>query len=160
MKGEILVIKMNNNEIEIRVADLEDIFSIYEISTLCFPISWSITSIKGELTSNTHARYVVAVENGIVVGFAGLWIIVDEGHVTNIAVHPDFRRKGIGTLLMDKLMFISKNENLIGLTLEVRKSNLSAQNLYKQFGFIEEGVRKNYYSDNGEDAIIMWNHYI
>ncbi|WP_242966383.1 ribosomal protein S18-alanine N-acetyltransferase [Clostridium sp. BSD9I1] len=160
MKGEILVIKMNNNEIEIRVADLEDIFSIYEISTLCFPISWSITSIKGELTSNTHARYVVAVENDIVVGFAGLWIIVDEGHVTNIAVHPDFRRKGIGTLLMDKLMFISKNENLIGLTLEVRKSNLSAQNLYKQFGFIEEGVRKNYYSDNGEDAIIMWKHYI
>nr|WP_186428955.1 ribosomal protein S18-alanine N-acetyltransferase [Clostridium sp. BSD9I1] len=151
---------MNNNEIEIRVADLEDIFSIYEISTLCFPISWSITSIKGELTSNTHARYVVAVENDIVVGFAGLWIIVDEGHVTNIAVHPDFRRKGIGTLLMDKLMFISKNENLIGLTLEVRKSNLSAQNLYKQFGFIEEGVRKNYYSDNGEDAIIMWKHYI
>lgn len=160
MKGEILVIKMNNNEIEIRVANLEDIFSIYEISTLCFPISWSITSIKGELTSNTHARYVVAVENDIVVGFAGLWIIVDEGHVTNIAVHPDFRRKGIGTLLMDKLMFISKNENLIGLTLEVRKSNLSAQNLYKQFGFIEEGVRKNYYSDNGEDAIIMWKHYI
>ncbi|WP_291547581.1 ribosomal protein S18-alanine N-acetyltransferase [Clostridium sp. HMP27] len=160
MKGEILVIKMNNNEIEIRVADLEDIFSIYEISTLCFPISWSITSIKGELTSNTHARYVVAVENDIVVGFAGLWIIVDEGHVTNIAVHPDFRRKGIGTLLMDKLMFISKNENLIGLTLEVRKSNLSAQNLYKQFGFIEEGVRRNYYSDNGEDAIIMWKHYI
>jgi len=160
MKGEILVIKMNNNEIEIRLADLEDIFSIYEISTLCFPISWSITSIKGELTSNTHARYVVAVENGIVVGFAGLWIIVDEGHVTNIAVHPDFRRKGIGTLLMDKLMFISKNENLIGLTLEVRKSNLSAQNLYNQFGFIEEGVRKNYYSDNGEDAIIMWKHYI
>ncbi|KGK88897.1 30S ribosomal protein S18 [Clostridium sp. HMP27] len=151
---------MNNNEIEIRVADLEDIFSIYEISTLCFPISWSITSIKGELTSNTHARYVVAVENDIVVGFAGLWIIVDEGHVTNIAVHPDFRRKGIGTLLMDKLMFISKNENLIGLTLEVRKSNLSAQNLYKQFGFIEEGVRRNYYSDNGEDAIIMWKHYI
>ncbi|MBE6066571.1 MAG: ribosomal-protein-alanine N-acetyltransferase [Clostridium lundense] len=151
---------MNNNEIEIRLADLEDIFSIYEISTLCFPISWSITSIKGELTSNTHARYVVAVENGIVVGFAGLWIIVDEGHVTNIAVHPDFRRKGIGTLLMDKLMFISKNENLIGLTLEVRKSNLSAQNLYNQFGFIEEGVRKNYYSDNGEDAIIMWKHYI
>nr|WP_204598857.1 ribosomal protein S18-alanine N-acetyltransferase [Clostridium pascui] len=151
---------MNNNGIEIRAANLEDIFSIYEISTLCFPISWSITSIKGELTSNTHARYVVAVENGIVVGFAGLWIIVDEGHVTNIAVHPDFRRKGIGTLLMDKLMFISKNENLIGLTLEVRKSNLSAQNLYKQFGFVEEGVRKNYYSDNGEDAIIMWKHYI
>ncbi|MBM7870319.1 ribosomal-protein-alanine N-acetyltransferase [Clostridium pascui] len=160
MKGELLVIKMNNNGIEIRAANLEDIFSIYEISTLCFPISWSITSIKGELTSNTHARYVVAVENGIVVGFAGLWIIVDEGHVTNIAVHPDFRRKGIGTLLMDKLMFISKNENLIGLTLEVRKSNLSAQNLYKQFGFVEEGVRKNYYSDNGEDAIIMWKHYI
>lgn len=160
MKGEILVIKMNNNGIEIRVANLEDIFSIYEISTLCFPISWSITSIKGELSSNTHARYVVAVENGTVVGFAGLWIIVDEGHVTNVAVHPDFRRKGIGTLLMDKLMFISKNENLIGLTLEVRKSNLSAQNLYKQFGFVEEGVRKNYYSDNGEDAIIMWKHYI
>lgn len=160
MKGEILAIKMNNEGIEIRVANPEDIFSIYEISTICFPISWSITSIKGELTSNTHARYVVAVENGAVVGFAGLWIIVDEGHITNIAVHPDFRRKGIGALLMDKLMLISKNENLIGLTLEVRKSNLSAQNLYKKFGFIEEGVRSNYYSDNGEDALIMWNHYI
>lgn len=160
MKGEILVIKMNNEGIEIRVADPEDIFSIYEISTLCFPISWSITSIKGELTSNTHARYVVAVENGAVVGFAGLWMIVDEGHITNIAVHPDSRRKGIGVLLMDKLMSISKNENLIGITLEVRKSNLSAQGLYKKFGFVEEGVRRNYYSDNGEDAIIMWKHYI
>lgn len=151
---------MNNKGIEIRIAEPDDIFSIYEISTLCFPISWSITSIKGELTSNTHARYVVALENGTVVGFGGLWIIVDEGHITNIAVHPDFRRKGIGVLLMDNLLSISKIENLIGLTLEVRKSNLSAQNLYKKFGFVEEGVRPNYYSDNGEDAIIMWKHYI
>jgi len=160
MKGEILVIKMNNEEIEIRLAEPDDIFSVYDISTLCFPISWSISSIKGELTSNTHARYVVAVQNGNVIGFAGLWIIVDEGHITNIAVHPNFRRKGIGLLLMNSLLTISKHEKLIGLTLEVRKSNLSAQNLYKKLGFVEEGVRKNYYSDNGEDAIIMWKHYI
>lgn len=160
MKGEFLAIKMNNEGIEIRLAEPEDIFSIYEISTLSFPISWSITSIKAELNSNVNSRYVVAVENDTIVGFAGLWVIVDEGHITNIAVHPDFRRKGIGVLLMNNLLSISKDENLIGLTLEVRNSNLSAQNLYKKFGFVVEGVRRNYYSDNGEDALIMWKHYI
>ena len=91
-----------------------------------------------------------------VIGFAGLWTIVDEGHITNIAVHPDYRGKGIGSKLVKSLIDNSKDWYINDLTLEVRYSNKIAQNLYKKYGFIEEGIRKNYYADNKEDAVIMW----
>jgi len=100
--------------------------------------------------------YMVAVKDGLVVGFAGMWIILDEAHITNIAVHPEYRGFGIGTMLMESLISICKIENVIGITLEVRVSNQRAINLYKKFGFVEEGIRKAYYEDNKEDALIMW----
>ena len=85
-----------------------------------------------------------------------MWAIVDEGHITNIAVHPNFREKGVGTILLQSLIDHSKDWGCNSLTLEVRASNDAAKGLYKKFGFLEEGIRKNYYSDNEEDAIIMW----
>ena len=115
---------------------------VYELSEECFAIPWTLDSINNEL-NNPLAKYVIAqdLSTGEVVGFVGVWIIAGEGDITNIAV---------------KLFEVCKTFNCGDITLEVRASNIPAQNLYKKFNFKEEGMRKGYYSDNGEDAIIMW----
>lgn len=128
---------------------------VFHISNVSFHLSWSITSIKNEL-NNGLARYIVAVYNNKVVGYGGAWFIVDEGHITNIAVLPEFRGQQIGSGILESLIEKCKDEGIVAMTLEVRISNISAQMLYKKFGFKEEGIRKKYYEDNGEDAIIMW----
>jgi [ribosomal protein S18]-alanine N-acetyltransferase len=95
-----------------------------------------------------------------IIGFAGLWLMVDEAHVTTIAVHPDYRRRGLGEFLLVSLMDIAYSINAKWVTLEVRVSNSTAQNLYYKYGFREAGVRRRYYSDNQEDALIMWTDEI
>jgi len=85
-----------------------------------------------------------------------MWKVLDEAHITNIAVHPEFRRNNIGYLLLESLIQLARRECVQSMTLEVRKNNIIAQGLYKKYGFKEVGVRKGYYSDNDEDAIIMW----
>lgn len=147
------------NNIEIYFFKENHVDEITTINNLCFPISWSKDSMKKEL-ENKFAKYVVAVKDNVVIGYGGFWIILDEGHITNIAVHPEYRRIGAGQLMLSKLINISKELSLCAMTLEVRKSNIPAQNLYKKFGFIEEGIRKKYYADNNEDAIIMWKRDI
>ena len=102
----------------------------------------------------------MAIENEIVVGYAGMWKIQDEGHITNIAVHPEFRGVHIGKALMSQLINEARSLGVNSMTLEVRKSNIIARNLYESFGFKEAGVRKGYYADNKEDAIVMWNEQI
>lgn len=91
-----------------------------------------------------------------IIGFAGLWLMVDEAHVTTIATHPDYRGRGVGELMLSALIDISYEIGARVVTLEVRVSNLVAQNLYRKYGFREAGIRKRYYSDNHEDALIMW----
>ncbi len=98
----------------------------------------------------------MARENLAVCGYIGMWLIVDEGHITNLAVHPAYRRRGIGRLLLKSLIQAGKRYGLRRLTLEVRRSNLAAQKLYMEFGFTTVGVRSRYYLDNHEDALIMW----
>lgn len=143
--------------ISVEIVPIEDkyIEGILNVSVLSFPITWSKDSFEREL-SNRYARYMVAVKDGVVVGFAGMWIIIDEAHITNIAVHPEYRGFGIGSMLMESLLSICKLERVTAITLEVRVSNERAINLYKKYGFEEEGIRKNYYEDNREDALIMW----
>jgi ribosomal-protein-alanine N-acetyltransferase len=97
-----------------------------------------------------------AHELASIVGFAGLWLMLDEAHVTTIAVHPDYRGRGIGELMMVALIDIAYDIGARHVTLEVRASNQVAQNLYRKYGFREAGVRRRYYSDNNEDALIMW----
>lgn len=143
--------------VTIEPMNMNCINDVLEISNLSFPISWSENSFLCEL-KNPLANYIVAKTNDKVIGFIGTWIIVDEGHITNIAVHPDYRGNGIGDLLINGLIELCKDKNVIAMTLEVRSSNKVAQNLYKKHGFVEEGIRKKYYEDNGEDAILMWNH--
>jgi ribosomal-protein-alanine N-acetyltransferase len=91
-----------------------------------------------------------------IIGFAGLWLMVDEAHVTTIASHPDYRGRGVGELMLSGLIDISYEIGARMVTLEVRVSNFVAQNLYRKYGFREAGIRKRYYSDNHEDALIMW----
>lgn len=130
---------------------------VYELSKECFAIPWTLESINNEL-NNPLAKYVIAqdLSTGEVVGFVGVWIIAGEGDITNIAVSSKYRKLGIASNLLIKLFDVCKTFNCEDITLEVRASNIPAQNLYKKFNFKEEGIRKGYYSDNGEDAIIMW----
>lgn len=95
-----------------------------------------------------------------IIGFAGLWLMVDEAHVTTIAIHPEYRGHGLGELLLVSLIDIAYTIGARWVTLEVRVSNYTAQNLYRKYGFREAGVRHRYYSDNQEDALIMWTDEI
>ena len=146
---------------EIRIYPFSTLYvdSLVSISKLCFHSAWDKESFKNEL-QNGLARYVVAVVDNIAVGFGGMWIIIDEGHITNIGVHPEYRGIGIGDKILSSLISICRDENVCSMTLEVRASNYIAQNLYKKYGFVSEGVRKAYYEDNQEDALIMWNRNI
>ena len=130
---------------------------VYELSEECFAIPWTLDSINNEL-NNPLAKYVIAqdLSTGEVVGFVGVWIIAGEGDITNIAVTPKYRKHGIASNLLIKLFEVCKTFNCEDITLEVRASNIPAQNLYKKLNFKEEGMRKGYYSDNNENAIIMW----
>ncbi|MGL4774496.1 MAG: ribosomal protein S18-alanine N-acetyltransferase [Clostridium sp.] len=128
---------------------------VVKISRESFSISWSEDSFRKEL-SNPLAKYVVGLIDNQVVGFAGVWMIIDEGHITNIAVSPNFRGQKIATKLLAGLIEQAENWGCYAITLEVRKSNIIAQKLYESAGFVNEGIRKGYYEDNKEDAIIMW----
>lgn len=132
-----------------------DIYDILEISSLSFAISWSKDSYLQELR-NPIAKYLVAKINNKVVGFVGTWVVLDESHITNIAVHPNYRNHGIASKLLEGLITHCKSLGCVAFTLEVRDSNKAAQSLYMKHGFKNAGVRKGYYEDNKEDAILMW----
>ena len=138
-------------------ADLEEVLAIEQIA---FSSPWSRESFLYELRENKRAVYLAARETDRVVGYAGMWVIFDEGHITNLAVRPDCRRQGIGGRLLDELTTAAKERGVSRLTLEVRQSNLGAQLLYTQKGFVSSGLRRRYYRDNNEDAVIMWKSEI
>lgn len=144
---------------QIELMNKSHVDGIIEIENESFAIPWSRASVEKEL-SNNLAIYVVAMEDDKVVGYGGMWHIVNEGHITNIAVHKDYRRKGIGNAIINKLSEIAVDKEMIGLTLEVRKSNTPALELYQKNGFKLEGIRPEYYEDNKEDAYIMWKYFI
>lgn len=143
-------------EIRFRLATFEDVDAILEVETASFTVPWSRQAFCGELDDNAYARYILAELDGKVIGYAGVWIIFDEGHVTNIAIHPDYRGYHYGEQIVRHLIELVRNCGAVKMTLEVRASNLIAQSLYKKLGFKAQGRRKGYYSDNKEDAIIMW----
>ena len=147
-------------DIEIVGMELEHVDEVMIVENLSFSIPWSKEAFIQEVTANKFAVYVVALINGSVVGYAGMWKVCDEGHITNVAVHPEFRKSGIGSKLIEGLIEAAIEEGVKSLTLEVRKGNLPAQALYKKYGFESAGIRKGYYADNGEDAIIMWKHNV
>ena len=147
------------NGIEFRERRAEDVGRVHELEKICFRTPWSYNSLMSELT-NDVAYYAVAVSDGIVVGYAGSWIMFDEAHITNIAVDPDYRCRGIAYAMILHLMKIALQKGAERMTLEVRESNLRAQRLYASLGFAYAGMRKHYYSDTGENALILWNDCI
>lgn len=140
----------------IRLMSVEDLDDIMEVETESFTIPWSRDAFFNEIETNHFATYIVIEDKGKVIGYCGVWIIVDEAHITNIAVLPSYRGQGLGDRLMESMIEIAKEMGAVTMTLEVRVSNTPAQTLYKKFGFAEGGIRKNYYSDNQEDALVMW----
>lgn len=140
----------------IRRMTVEDVDAVHAIEAATFAIPWSRQSFYEEMTRNACARYLVAVlPDGEIIGFAGVWVVMDEGHITNIAVRQDYRGMGIGRALTAALIQYAANLGVVYMTLEVRRGNEIAQRVYLGQGFIQVGVRKKYYEDNGEDALLM-----
>lgn len=140
----------------IRRMTIEDVPQVHAIEHNTFATPWSRDSFEKEAV-NPCARYLVAVLEDKVIGFAGVWLVLDEGHVTNIAIDEAYRGNGYGRALTEALMQYAANLGIAYVTLEVRRSNERAQNLYKSLGFVSVGVRKRYYEDNQEDAFLMVN---
>ncbi|MGB9803150.1 ribosomal protein S18-alanine N-acetyltransferase [Desulfofundulus sp.] len=132
---------------------LDEVLAIEQAS---FPTPWSRYAFTYELMHNEFAVYIVVLAGEKVVGYAGMWLVLDEAHVTNVAVHPDYRRRRIGRKLMQELMRRAVMLGARRMTLEVRTSNHVARRLYTSLGFVERGRRRGYYTDTNEDAVIMW----
>src|SRR5689334_19916462 len=134
---------------------LEDVADVHRIEAASFPTPWPDYAFRQELQTNRLAHYVVAKSGDETVGYAGLWLMVDEAHITTFAVLPEWRRRGVGAHLMLAMMHLADSLNARIVTLEVRLSNHPARALYGKFGFKPVGIRPRYYSDNNEDALIM-----
>jgi [ribosomal protein S18]-alanine N-acetyltransferase len=132
--------------------------SVLRIEAQVYPRPWSLSLFMSELALRSTRAYYVARVEGMVVGYAGLMITADDGHVTTIAVDPAWHRHKIATRLMLVLAGEAIRRGATGLTLEVRVGNNGAQALYRQFGFHPAGIRRNYYVETNEDALVMWAH--
>ena len=137
----------------------EHIDGVVTLEEATFSIPWTRADFEREVRENTMAIYYVALMDGRVVGYAGMWHVVTEGHITNVGVLEEVRCEGIGSMLMEELIEKALEKEMTGITLEVRMGNRPAQALYHKYGFKAEGIRKNYYPDTKEDAIIMWKYF-
>ena len=142
------------SDLTIRRMTLEDAQAVWAIENATFPTPWSLRDFEHEMRENPCARYLVAVKDGRIIGFAGIHIILDEGHITNIAVTEVERGHGYGKALTQALLQYASNLGVQYVTLEVRENNEPAKTLYKALGFFKVGVRKKYY-ENQTDAHIM-----
>jgi ribosomal-protein-alanine N-acetyltransferase len=136
---------------------LPDLARVREIEIEAFPVPWPKDAYRAEIEDNQVADYIVARDDDGVVGFAGMWVVFDEAHVTTVAVDRRRRGLGIGHRLLLALIDRAVTRGARWMTLEVRQSNAVALALYRKFGFREVALRKRYYSDNGEDAAVMWS---
>ncbi|MFN0144894.1 MAG: ribosomal protein S18-alanine N-acetyltransferase [Dehalococcoidia bacterium] len=147
--------------LRIRRVTIADIPAVEQVERAAFGAGWPAAAFERELTANTMARYLllerVEAERGpaALIGFGGLWLMVDQAHIVTVAVDPQEQRQGYGSLLVHALVVLARESGMDEATLEVRESNGAARGLYRGYGFHEVGARKRYYSDNGEDAVIM-----
>jgi ribosomal-protein-alanine N-acetyltransferase len=143
----------------IRTMSIADLKAVLEIDRLSFPLPWSERTYRYEINENPSSyMYVVEVQEGLkpkVVGYVGFWFIVDEAHISTLAVHPDYRGHGMGELLLQTAVNHAERLRAKIVTLEVRISNQTAINLYRKFVFKVVGCRPRYYRDNNEDALLM-----
>ena len=139
----------------VRVATPADADAILALERASFSIPWSEESIRSDLAENAAARYWVAEEDGRVVGYVGLWRVLDEGQIMDVAVLPSHRRRGIATELLEALIEDCEAAGIDRLLLEVREKNVGALALYERLGFEREGLRRGYYPDDGDNAVLM-----
>ncbi len=142
-----------------RLMKVEDIDQVLEVERHSFTLPWSKDAFYNELTNNQYAVYLVLEDEGKIAGYCGAWIVLDETHITNIAILPEYRGKKLGEALLRKMIEVSLSMGSIKMTLEVRVSNHVAISLYEKLGFQKGGIRKNYYTDNREDAYVMWVNF-
>jgi ribosomal-protein-alanine N-acetyltransferase len=139
----------------IRRMRLEDVPAVHVIDVVSFSLPWPERSLRFELTENPTSRAWVVEIDGEIAAMLVLWLIIDEAHIATIAVLPEFRRRGIGEKLLLHALHEAHLEGAKRAFLEVRKGNVAAQSMYLKYGFIVSGIRKGYYKDNHEDAILM-----
>ena len=142
-------------KVRVEPMTLDDVPAVHRIEHASFPVPWPDYAFRQELQTNRLAHYLVVRAGDETVGYGGLWLMVDEAHITTFAVLPEWRRRGIGGRLMLGLTNVARDLDARVMTLEVRLSNRPARALYARFGFRPVGVRPRYYSDNAEDALIM-----
>lgn len=141
--------------IRIEPMRLEDLEAVHAIERASFRSPWPPNAYRSELESNRLAAYLVARAEGEIIGFGGMWLMVDEAHITTFAIHPTWRRQRIGERLLLSFLDLAIERGAREATLEVRLSNLPARRLYEKYGFRPVGLRPRYYSDDNEDALIM-----
>lgn len=145
----------------IRRARPGDTHGIAELEKRCFPTPWKERDFENELSGNPLAVYMAALTGADeIIGYCGLWVILDEGHITNVAVAPEWRKQGVAADLLAALFEEAGKRGARRYTLEVRRSNEDAIRLYEGFGFQIAGYRKGYYADTKEDAAIMWTDVV
>ena len=141
--------------VEIRLLDLSDLNGVERLERVAYPTPWSRAMFASELAKPTSIT-LGAFEGDLLVGYAVNSRYVDAWHVMNVAVEPDHQGRGIATRLLERLIDLTRDDQRRGYTLEVRISNETAIHLYEKLGFEQRGVRRGYYTDNREDALIMW----
>lgn len=154
---------METNLLEIQIKEMkkDDIDGVLNIEEQAYgEHHWSKDSFYGELSNNLAHYYSAFDIKGNLVGYAGSWFILDEAHITTIAIAPEFRRKKIGEALLNRILKDCYKNEIKYITLEVRVSNKAAIGLYEKYGFKSLGTRKGYYQNNNEDALIMWTENI
>jgi len=134
----------------------DDINTLLDIEEACFATPWTWDSFLYELHENPYATYYVMELDGVIIGYCGLWLVIDEAHITNIAIMPEYRGHKYGDSLFSHVLEKAREAGAIQLSLEVRVSNIVAQKMYRKYGLIPGGIRKRYYTDNQEDALVMW----
>lgn len=142
--------------VTIRLMEEKDLPSILEVEHASFSIPWTEEAFRNELTINKFAVYLVVEIQQQIIGYAGMWVIIDESHITNIAILPEYRGMGLGNLLFGEMIQLAQTLGAQTMTLEVRVSNDVAIQMYRKYGFKDGGIRKGYYTDNHEDALVMW----
>jgi ribosomal-protein-alanine N-acetyltransferase len=147
----------NLKTLRIEAFKKEHLDEVQAIEKVCQSAPWSEASFRNELDS-PQSIFLVALMGGKPVGYGGAWILADEAHITTLAVHPDHRREGLARRLMDAILEEAVKRDAVCSTLEVRAGNTGAIQLYEAMGYVQAGVRKGYYPDNREDAVIMWKH--
>jgi [ribosomal protein S18]-alanine N-acetyltransferase len=145
-----------NSAITFRLMSAADIDDVLVIEHASFTVPWSREAFYNEMENNPYASYIIMMDGDSVIGYCGLWVVMEDAHVTNVAVLPTYRGRKLGEAIMHQAFELAKALGAERISLEVRVSNHVAQSLYRKLGFQNGGIRKNYYTDNGENALVMW----